>query len=48
MTPEMERRLELALYALNRTQAKIEEIDDRVSILEYALSILSRRVDELG
>jgi chaperonin cofactor prefoldin len=47
VSPEIERRMEFALCSVSNAQDRLEEIEERISILEYSLSLLSKRVDEL-
>jgi hypothetical protein len=43
----MERRVEFALYSLSYIQERLETLEDQISILEYAVSVISKRVDDL-
>lgn len=47
MSQSKDRRVDFALANLNRLFERIEKIEEQVNALEYALSLLSKRIDDL-
>jgi prefoldin subunit 5 len=42
-----DRRIDFALANINRLFERIEKIEERINTLEYTLSLLSKRIDDL-
>lgn len=47
LSQETERRIDFALCSLNHFQDRFEELEENLSLLEYAISLISKRIDEL-
>lgn len=43
----MERRLDFALANLSKIFERLEEVEEDIRTLEYAISLLSRRIDDI-
>lgn len=39
--------MEFALYSISCFQDRFDEVDEHLSLLEYAISLISKRIDEL-
>jgi hypothetical protein len=47
LSQEMELRVEFALNCIGRIQDRFDEVEDHLSLLEYAISLVSKRIDEI-
>jgi tetrahydromethanopterin S-methyltransferase subunit B len=47
LSQNVDRRVDFALSNINRLFERIEKIEENVNALEYALSLLSKRIDDL-
>lgn len=47
LSQETERKIDLALCSFNNIQNRFEELEEALSLLEYAITLISKRIDEL-
>ncbi len=47
LSQDAARRIDFTLANLNRIYERLDEIEDSMLVLEYAISLLSKRIDDL-